>query len=215
MGSPVTSSVWSQNSNTSTALVSVGEAGHSADYATGRVYRARAWTGLTFSGTPVIDFDPSQGTDGASSFTSGGRVWTLGSPATVANVDFTAYHAALAADPGPQVYEDDVRLSTAALKAALIDGSFWYDSGNARLYVRMTADDNPSGHVVEASTRDSCIVATAARNGCRYDSLQLEKGATQNLYYAWRLRWRDAMGGRCLPFRRNRHNVLSRHRVSQ
>jgi len=69
---------------------------------------------------------------------------------------FSSYYATAAVEP-LQAFEDGARLLKVASKAALSAGSFWYDSGNTRIYVRTSGDDAPAGYTIEASARNQAV----------------------------------------------------------
>jgi hypothetical protein len=56
-----------------------------------------------------------------------------------------------------QVFQIDgstvTRLTVESSKASMTTGTWYYDSANTRIYIRTTADDLPSNHVIEASAR--------------------------------------------------------------
>jgi hypothetical protein len=66
----------------------------------------------------------------------------------------TLYYSAASTQPN-QVFVDNVRQTLAASKLALTNGTWWWDSGNSRIYLYT----NPAGHTVKASQRSYGIYA--------------------------------------------------------
>lgn len=52
-----------------------------------------------------------------------------------------------------QVFQDNVRLITKSSKAAMVAGSFFWDSGTQTVYIWTTDSADPSTHTIEVSTR--------------------------------------------------------------
>jgi len=63
------------------------------------------------------------------------------------------HYKAMAAEP-TIVLEDSTRLTEVAAKLSLTVGTYWWDAGNTRLYVKCTGDDAPSNYTMQASVRD-------------------------------------------------------------
>lgn len=93
---------------------------------------------------------------------------------------FTSYYSAFAADP-VQVLEDNTRLTVATSKITMGVGSFWWDSGNTRIYVRSIEDATPVGHVVEAGAR-TYVLSLSGKQNITIKSLELRGGNTYGLY---------------------------------
>ncbi len=54
-----------------------------------------------------------------------------------------------------QIFEDGTRLTQNTTSANSLAAGQWYlDTANSEIWVRMTGDDNPNGHILEASQRD-------------------------------------------------------------
>jgi len=53
------------------------------------------------------------------------------------------------------VMQNDTRLQKSATKAGMTPGTHWWDSGNNRVYIRTTGNDNPSGYKMQVAQRPS------------------------------------------------------------
>lgn len=67
---------------------------------------------------------------------------------------FVYYRTGVASDPF-QVFQSGARLLRATSRAAMVQGSWWWDSATLRLYVWQTTSANPSGGTVEYPRVDS------------------------------------------------------------
>jgi len=64
----------------------------------------------------------------------------------------TAYYVPLAVTP-TVVYEGTVRLAEVTAKTLLLPGTWFYDVGATRLYIRTSGNDDPAGYTIEAGAR--------------------------------------------------------------
>ncbi|MEJ2008412.1 MAG: right-handed parallel beta-helix repeat-containing protein [Acidobacteriota bacterium] len=93
---------------------------------------------------------------------------------------FTAYYASNVKALPNQAFEDGARLVPTTAKIGLTPGHFWYDPADQRLYVRMSGDDNPSGHTVEASQRNLAASVTG-KNYLTFNRLDFSMGNLEGL----------------------------------
>jgi len=84
--------------------------------------------------------------------TKGWTAETVSSPAS-ARGSFTAYYTSLVSKPN-QAFDNDNRMRRVQFESQLAPGSWWYDAGNSRIYVRTAGDSNPANDIIEVSTRD-------------------------------------------------------------
>jgi PKD repeat protein len=75
-----------------------------------------------------------------------------------------------------QVFRDDARLTKVATKGAVATGKWWWDSANSRVYI----GDNPSGHTVEASSFDLCIIQHG-RSYLTFENLTVTKSRAHGI----------------------------------
>ena len=75
-----------------------------------------------------------------------------------------------------QVFRDDARLTNVATKGAVATGEWWWDSANSRVYI----GDNPSGHTVEASSFDLCIILHG-RSYLTFENLTVAKSRAHGI----------------------------------
>jgi hypothetical protein len=105
---------------------------------------------------------------GADLFTS----WTLSS----GSVYYTSYSTA----PN-QVFEDGGRLTQNTVSTASLTAGQWYlDTANSRIWVYLTAGDNPSGHAMEASQRNYGI--SNSQNYVTLSGLETDKTSYYGTY---------------------------------
>ena len=89
---------------------------------------------------------------GAAPVISGANLFTSWTPSAG-----SLYYASYSTAPN-QVFEDGARLTQNTVSAASLTAGQWYlDTVNSRIWVYLTAGDNPSGHTMEASQRSSAI----------------------------------------------------------
>jgi hypothetical protein len=89
---------------------------------------------------------------GAAPIISGANLFTSWTPSS-GSVYYTSYSTA----PN-QVFEDGGRLTQNTVSTASLAAGQWYlDTVNSRIWVYLTAGDNPSGHILEASQRPVAI----------------------------------------------------------
>lgn len=135
------------------AAVTGAHAGDSLLFKTDCIWREQFTVGAYGTSSNVFTIGAYGG--GALPIINGADLLVSWTPEAVGG--FTAYYATLAADP-LQVYEDGTRYTIAASKAALVAGSYWWDSANARVYVRTSGDDSPAGYAIEGSVRSYGIL---------------------------------------------------------
>jgi hypothetical protein len=109
---------------------------------------------------------------------SGANLFTDWTPEQVwaGNVAATVYYAPYSTIPGTgndyscepyadaptQVFENGSRLTeNTSSYDSLAVGQWYLDTANSRIWARLTGDDNPSGHTIEASQRDFAIAIYA------------------------------------------------------
>jgi hypothetical protein len=109
---------------------------------------------------------------GASPIISADDILTGFTPEVVGG--FTAYYKVVPVEP-KQVFQDGVRYAVAGAKASLVTGSFYWDSGNSRVYVRTTGDNSPASFKIEATQRLNAIVVDS-KDYVTIDGLHPTKG---------------------------------------
>src|SRR3989344_2138478 len=92
---------------------------------------------------------------------SGGEIITGWNSEVVGS--FTAYWASLTIQPY-RVIENKNWMNSIASKSSLVPGSYWYDTGNLRLYIRTSGDNNPNNYVIEAARRYWAIEFSTTSN---------------------------------------------------
>ncbi len=107
-----------------------------------------------------------------------------------------SYYFAQISNTPNQVFKDGTRLKKVATKSSLVTGKWYWDAGDTRIYLY----DNPTGHTIEASQRNTCITIdgksyiTVQDLDLRYanaDGIRITNaviGATvsnSNISYAW------------------------------
>ncbi len=95
---------------------------------------------------------------------------------------FSVYSAYETHDPAV-VFEDNHRLTRASYYHTMPEGSFYYDSGEKSVYVRMKDGDTPEAHVVEASVLPNAVVIEGV-SYINISNIEADKAA-QNDIQAW------------------------------
>jgi hypothetical protein len=102
-----------------------------------------------------------------------------------------------------QVFEDGIRLSEIFTDSSSLAAGQWYlDTTNSRIWVRLSGDDRPESHVIEASQRDVGIEV----NNHAYitiSDLQTEDAITSGIYI-------DASSCGVLDFSVSSNHIISR-----
>jgi hypothetical protein len=81
-----------------------------------------------------------------------------------------------------QVFEGTSRLTRNMTSYASLAAGEWYlDTAGSKIWVRMTGDDNPSGHTVKASVRTTGVTITA-HPYITLNNLDVEAAAGDNIY---------------------------------
>jgi len=177
IGATVTEAITPTLNTNDNTLVTVGRRANVSAPAAGKFYRARAWSDRTGT-TLVYDMnlnDYASGSTWESDTT--GETWTLrGTPTVTAGVTSSLYYKAVATDP-KQLLFDGVRLPLAASKLTLTTGKWWWDDPNGRAYLF----DDPTGHTVEASSRDYAITAVS-KDYVTYSGISVVNANSRGIY---------------------------------
>lgn len=88
----------------------------------------------------------------------------------------TIYYATCSTDPD-EVHEDGTFLIEKTVKANLVVGTWYFDSGNSRLYVRTSGDDDPVGYTIEGGARTRGIFIND-KGYITIDGIETGKGRT-------------------------------------
>lgn len=83
-----------------------------------------------------------------------------------------------------QVFEDGTRLVSSTASSAMPAGSFYYDSGEGKVYVRTFSDDNPNSHTMEISNRKYAIYEAGGSNYITLENLQASDANGTDIYFS-------------------------------
>jgi parallel beta-helix repeat protein len=154
--------------------------GQSVGFARGGVWRETLQPGQ--SGTVASPITFGAYGSGAQPIIDGLNVVTSGWTS-----ETKAYYSSFAANP-QQVFEDGARLVAVSSKSMMKLGTFWFDSTDSRLYVRMSGDDSPSHHAVEVGARNYAVLLDG-RSYIRLDGITLHGASIGGLNL-----WNDDSG---------------------
>jgi IPT/TIG domain/Putative Ig domain/Right handed beta helix region len=86
-------------------------------------------------------------------------------------------------NPTNQVFEDGTRLTSSPSLSAMPAGSFYFDSGGNSVYVRTLADDNPTNHMMEISSRNYGIYEAGGAKYITLQNLQTSDASSTDIYF--------------------------------
>jgi hypothetical protein len=104
-----------------------------------------SWNAASSGGSLMID------ADGVGTWTLA-ISWHLSFRMKGTPVPFTAYYATETVHP-KFIFDGTVYYQEAASKTTLTAGTYWWDSGNNRVYIRTTGDNIPTGYTIEVPVR--------------------------------------------------------------
>jgi len=82
-----------------------------------------------------------------------------------------------------QVFEDGTRLVSSPASNTMSAGSFYYDNGEEKLYVRTFSDDSPNAHTMEISTRKYAIDEAGGQSYVTLEGLEVADSNDDNIYF--------------------------------